>query len=340
MKVKAYIGSQIAHVSQVFTGLAMLQKAGRIDLSFEKDSVLGKNTAIQQVSSDGRVLIFDLADGFQINPTHYASCDLYFKRMLDPDSIGLYDKIRPYGLNYPVNIVGDGLLQRSWMSGDRKLFLNNILRRSLWLSKLFNINFAYSTSQVRHFEGKPGVHPKPKVIYFTRLWDPSRVKDEKLKEQRETMNTMRRDLVLALRREFKDQFTGGIYRTEFSAAFAPEATTANNDALHKTAYLKNLRASDIGIADYGLEMSVGFKLAEYVAMSKTIVSTPINTVLPGYFSEGRNYLPYTNLVDCVQQCSILIRNPQLILEMQRCNEAYYQEFLKPDQLIWNCLTTR
>lgn len=339
MKVKAYIGSQIAHTSQIFTGLAMLRKAGKISLSFSKDPLLNKSAAIQRLEVNGRLLVFDLADGFAVDLTHYASCDRYFKRMIASDMPNSLYKLSPYGLNYPVYIAGDASILRAWISGDKRNLLHCVLRRSIALSKLINLNLAYSTSQVRHFEGRPAVNARPRVIYFTRLWDPSKVKDETLKAQRENMNDMRRSLVRALRDELKDQFIGGIYRTEFSAAFAPEETVADNKALHKAAYLKALRASDIGIADYGLEMSVGFKMAEYVAMSRAIVSTPVNTLLPGFFESGKNYLSYTTVDECLNHCIGLIRRPELILEMQRHNADYYQRYLKPDQLVWNCLNT-
>ncbi|MFN4080090.1 MAG: hypothetical protein ACK4NS_04270 [Saprospiraceae bacterium] len=340
MKVKAYIGSQIAHTSQIFTGLAMLRKAGKIALFFSKDPLLGKSAAIQRCEVDGRLLVFDLADGFVNDPVHYASCDLYFKRMLAPDTPDPLGKLRPYGLNYPVHTAGDTSIRRAWISGDKRRLMEAILRSSVLLSRLFNINLSHSTSQVRHFEGRPAVNAHhPRVIYFTRLWDPSKVKDERLKAQREVMNAMRRALVRALRDELKDQFIGGIYRTEFSAAFAPAETAPDNRALHKAAYLKALRASDIGIADYGLEMSVGFKMAEYVAMSKAIVSSPVNTLLPGSFEQGKNYLAYDTVEECLNHCVGLIRRPELILEMQRHNADYYRQYLRPDQLVWNCLTT-
>lgn len=339
MKVKAYIGSQIAHVSQIFTGLAMLRKAGKIALSFSKDPLLGKSVAIQRCEVDGRLLAFDLADGFAIDPIQYASCDLYFKRMLAPDTPDPLGKLRPYGLNYPVLTAGDASIRRAWISGDKRRLMDAILRSSVVLSKLLNINLSHSTSQVRHFEGRPAINARPRVIYFTRLWDPSKVKDETLKAQRENMNDMRRALVRALRDELKDQFIGGIYRMEFSAAFAPAETAPDNRALHKAAYLKALRASDIGIADYGLEMSVGFKMAEYVAMSKAIVSTPVNTLLPGSFEQGKNYLAYNTVEECLNHCVGLIRRPELTLEMQRHNSDYYEQNLRPDKLVWNCLTT-
>lgn len=337
MHVKAYIGSQIAHVSQIFTGLAILQQSGKITLSFAKDPELSHRTSIQRIEAEGRMLVFDLADGFGIDPKWYSATDRYFKRMLSPKTPDPDNKIRPYGLNYPVSVVGDGFLYRTWLSGDRRLWLKSIARRSLWLSRLFRINLAYATSQVHHFEGAPGINAQPRLIYYTRLWDPDRVKDEAMRAQREAMNALRRDLVLALRLEFGDRFTGGIYRTDFAAAYAPEAAVPDNRVLHKAVYLRNLRASDIGIADYGLEMSVGFKLAEYVAMSKAIVTTPINTVLPGAFEEGRNYLAYKNVEQCLTQCETLLCDPQRLLTMQYQNAAYYRDFLRPDRLVWNCL---
>lgn len=337
MNVKALIGTQIAHVSQVFTGLAMLECAGKIAVKFERDLEIGMSDAIQRIEVDGKKIIFDLADGFQYNKKYYEWCDWYFKRMISPEMELQFPKMRPYGLNYPVYEVGDKLILRSMITRDYKLLLNNLVRGSSFLSKLFNPNLSYRSSLVRHFEAQPSLNEELRIIYFTRLWNPANVKNDIKKEQRESMNELRRDLVKRLRKEFGRQFVGGIMHSDFAAKYAPNETISNNAFLHKSNYLENLRRSDIGIADFGLELSVGFKMAEYVAMSKAIVTTPVNTLLPGHFSEGDNYLSYSTIEECLTNCARLLADREQTLNIQKQNSLYYKGYLSPDVLIYNCL---
>lgn len=338
MIVKAYIGSQIAHVSQIFTGLAMLERGKLLSLRFDKDSLLGKSSPLLRVEINGKHLIFDLADGFNIDKDLYKDSDLYFKRMLNSEDTLAFPRLHPYGLNYPVYIAGDHLMKRIFLTSDVRYISSNIIRHSILLSKILNINLSYANSSVKHFEGEVKVKERPTILYYTRLWNPDKSKDASKKAQRIQMNELRKDLVLALRKKFKDNFQGGLYRSEFSVAFAPTATVPNNRQLHKTRYLQSLRHADVCIADPGLEMSVGFKLGEYVAMSKAIVSTPVNTILPGDFAEGKNYLCYKNIEQCLAQCEHLLEHRDAIFELQQSNYQYYRNFLRPDTLIWNCIT--
>lgn len=338
MNVKAFIGTQIAHVSQIFTGLAMLKSIGKIEIKFERDSEVRSSDAIQRIEVNGKKLIFDLADGFHYNKIFYEWCDLYFKRMLSPQMGIQFPKMRPYGLNYGVYGVGDKLILRSMITRDYKFLLKNLGRRSSFLSKIFNPNLSYRSSLVRHFEAQPSLNEELRIIYFTRLWNPANVKNDIKKEQRESMNELRRDLVKRLRKEFGRQFVGGIMYSDFAAKYAPNETISNNAFLHKSNYLENLRRSDIGIADYGLEFSVGWKLAEYVAMSKAIITTPINTLLPGHFSEGDNYLSYSTIEEGLSNCEQLLADREQTLSIQKQNSLYYKDYLSPDVLIYNCLT--
>jgi hypothetical protein len=338
MNVKAYIGTQIAHASQVFTGLALLEVTGKIKVSYERDFNVGINDPIQRIEVGSMKVVFDLSDGFHFDKKFYDWSDKYFKRMLSPELVVQFPKMQPYGLNYPVYTIGDQSILRSLISRDYRLLLNNLIRRSPVLSNLFNPNLSYRSCLVNHFEGEPGLNKDLRIIYFTRLWNPDNVKSDVKREQRELMNELRRNLVRELRKEFGRHFLGGIIHSDFAVKYAPTEVVTDNSNVHKTNYLENLRRSDIGVADFGLELSVGFKMAEYVAMSKAIVTTPLNTLLPGSFEVGRNYLEYKGTEDCIQQCYDLIQNPELIINMQYQNFNYYKQSLRPDKLIWNCIS--
>lgn len=339
MVIKIYVNAQIVHLSQIFTGLTILEKHKLVSLSFVKDREVTHDQPILRMEVDGKMVVFDLADSSELLYRHiFENSDFYFKRMLTTNILESSNKIFPYGLNYPVFHENDHVLHRSIISGDLKFFLKNYVRISALFSSIVNNNLAYKHCLVEHFEGYPKMNSDPKIIYFTRLWNPDNVKNSFKKEARLEMNALRIELVRQLRIRFGDKFMGGILKDSFSAKRAADVLADDNKYLHKKIYLQNLRTCSIGIADPGLEDSVGFKFAEYVAMSKAIVSTPINTVLPGDFKAGSNYLQYTDIRGCLDICDHLLTSKNDINNLEENNFTYYHRYLRPDLLVYNCLS--
>lgn len=55
----------------------------------------------------------------------------------------------------------------------------------------------------------------------------------------------------------------------------------------KRAYLHRMQHTEICVASTGLHGSTGWKLAEYVAAGRAIVTEPLRYTLPGGFEEGK-----------------------------------------------------
>lgn len=338
LAVTVYVESQLAHTSQVYSGLAMLQDSGVINVSYKAGKELRADEPLLRVHVGNQLLIFDLSD----NPDLYSDAwlqrsDFYFKRMLDPSLRNTDARLRPYGLNYPVYYQNDRLVYRALLTRNKRQIVHAMLRSNRFVSKLLHINLSYSNNLVHHFEDEPRPDADPRVIFYARLWNPDSARQEWKKEERLVMNQMRIDLILRLRREFGSSFVGGIQKDALSSRLSPEALVKNEDEVFKGNYLKELRTASVGIASPGLERSVGFKIAEYVAMSKAIVTTPVNCVLPGNFSAGRNYLEYITPDQCIDQCSRLLTDKTFRAEMMLNNKVYYQSNLRPDVLMMNCL---
>jgi hypothetical protein len=111
----------------------------------------------------------------------------------------------------------------------------------------------------------------------------------------------------------------------------PEATSQKN-------YLQTLKSFPICVATTGLHRSNGWKLAEYVAFSKAILTEKLAFEVPGRFKPERNYLEFSSPDDCVHCALRLIEDRSLRLALMRNNAAYFQLYLRPDRLIQNALT--
>jgi hypothetical protein len=337
-EIDVYIESLVAHTSQLYTGLAMLQDSGKCNVTFKPGTAVRKNEPLVRMHVNGKWLLFDLSDNPELYSKEWlAKSDFYFKRMLTPELKKTDARLLPYGLNYPVFHRNDRMIQRAFMTNDKRHWVNSFLRTNRLLSKLLNINLSYANNLVHHFEDTPRPVEDPRIIFYARLWNPDSAKQEWKREERIKMNQMRVDLVLRLRKEFGDRFIGGIQRDSLSTQLAADALVKNDDEVFKGNYLKKLRRASIGIATPGLEGSVGFKLAEYVAMSKAVVTTPVNCIVPGNFAVNQHYLTYAKAEQCVEQCVKLVSDRELREKLMVNNNIYYTSHLRPDLLLLKCL---
>jgi hypothetical protein len=95
----------------------------------------------------------------------------------------------------------------------------------------------------------------------------------------------------------------------------------------------------ICVATTGLHGSIGGKFAEYVCLSKAILSEKLQYAVPGDLREGRNYLEFTTADECVEQAWRLFSDRALRNRLMCNNARYYNAWLRPDMLILNSLLT-
>jgi hypothetical protein len=93
------------------------------------------------------------------------------------------------------------------------------------------------------------------------------------------------------------------------------------------------------VATTGLHGSTGWKLAEYVAFAKAIVSERLVYEVPGAFAPGRNYIEFTSPEECLNGAVRLIEDGALRQQLMQNNAAYYRDYLRPDALVRNALQT-
>ena len=98
-----------------------------------------------------------------------------------------------------------------------------------------------------------------------------------------------------------------------------------------------VKNSDICIANMGLHRSNGGKLPEYVAASKAIISEKLHYEAPGDFANGKNYLEYQTVDECIGNIYYLMNNPHKRYQMMLNNFKYYHDYLRPDRIILNAL---
>ena len=77
----------------------------------------------------------------------------------------------------------------------------------------------------------------------------------------------------------------------------------------------------------------GWKMAEYLAMGKAMISTHINNVMPGEFVPGKHYIEANTDEEIYNAVKLLKDNPQIISELKNNSTKYFNEYLAPTAVI-------
>jgi len=259
--------------------------------------------------------------------------DKYFKRSF-LNYFNYQNKIEPLGFTFPDYSQSLYLMMQLLKNSN---YFNLIIKnknvkieafRSIDICGLFtNMNAKYRN----RLKWQSNEYPdNSKVLYKTRLWNPGNVIDPIKKEQREIMNQWRISMVDFLKRRFPDYSICGIQQDDYSK------TTVNNELLlplermKMNLYLSELMSCGIGIADDGLEDTLGWKIGEFIYFGKPLVSTEIKVNLPGDFKENENYLSVSRRFDETivgDRIEKLISNDELRRAMSRRNLEYAKNYL-------------
>lgn len=330
------------HLLQLYAGFFELEKKGVTRLKFTHENKSKNALAIATVIvNDKYKVIYDTLDGLswkkgtkEENLLHFRKsfqCDFYFKRSYSPEMqayapVGC--QVLPLGFNY--NIQPEvNLMPYSPTLKDKVIY---VLKTNPITRLFFGKNFFYA----KDFEQDPVSSSNNKILFITRLWNPDEALSEGSKLHRQRINEMRVSCIQACREKYKDQFTGGLIVDAYTAKKYPHLGMPDK-LTNKKGYLNAIQQHAICIATTGLHNSIGWKMAEYVAASKAIVSEPLHFELPGNFEKNKNYVEFKNIDELIFQIDALLQNPGMKQEMMNQNHYYYNHFLKPDVLVLNTL---
>jgi len=294
--------------------------------------------------------IFDLADFHRIGlPKALETCDFYFKRSLTEDSykgleIGTSRKLKPFGFNYQV-------VEPSMTLFAKRLFLEYVSRPYNPISKknrfhMHNLKEVCDANMGRirsPLLGTSELQPKDvpcdyDVLFQCRLWDP-RDLDPINGEDSERVNEQRIAIIRQLKKNLGKRFVGGLQPSDYARKVAPELVIEDARLSQRRQYLSMVERSSIVVSSTGLLGSNGWKLGEYIALGKAIVSEPLKAEVPGLFSDGTHYESYTNPEDCIGKIHKLLSSPERLQALGNATSTYYKEHLSPKALMWNHLKT-
>ena len=321
-KLEVRLFSEQQHNAQILTGFYLLGQGKDYDVRIcdfigrQDGNNSPKSSIVEVIADDGTKIAYDTLDGYQSPEAmefFLKECDFYFKRSFSSEKNGQMfpqyaDKIYPLGFNYLVTYRGCPIKQ----SFSRRIAKTLCGRKT----------FEYFTPD--KFECEPEFTAEPKIIFCTRLWKSMEI------------NSMRIELIKTLKSRYGDRFFGGLSDGEHERRLAPELILPQKYTVREN-YLRKMQQSDICIASTGLHGSIGWKTGEYVAAAKGIVSEKLIYEVTGGFEEGKNYLSFDSVENCLRAVDELVQNPDRLYEMKKANAAYYAGYLQPEQMIKNTL---
>jgi hypothetical protein len=339
------------HLHQVYTGFVMLHRMGLIRLTqqcrrdvlpaCEEQHLADAGEAHLRVLVNGRIrLHYDFHDAHELNADNVDACDFYFKRSYLPEYVGNLprgrEKVFPLGLNYSVlPDHADPLALR------RGLALSSGARQKLLatIDALDGGNVVRYNARLRDLEALPDLDAPPKVLFLVTAYDPhdNPGRSQQKVEEFTAINETRAQCIKLLRKHLGGHFLGGFAHNDFTRRRYPELLVDPEGISRKRNYLRLLHTHSICVATTGLHGSTGWKFAEYIALSKAIVSERLRYKVPGNLADGANYLSFGAPHECLEKCSYLMDDRDARARLMLNNARYYRAYLRPDTLILNTL---
>ncbi len=325
------------HLQQLFTGFYLLKKQGIInaqEIIEKRELGLFEETHLKVRINNKINVLYDMHDSKNIRSECLEGIDFYFKRSFSSEYIEKFsvndrEKIYPFGFNYQVLTDGfDSFLLKRTSLYEGFSDKYKIILKSLGINK---------KGVISDLQAKPNFNIPPKIIFMARAWNPNMVEDKEVSEHIVEINKFRSKCIQALRKEFGKNFFGGLMIDEYSKEYFSDVLLPDNSLAIQKNYLNLLKNYPICVTTKGLWDSNGWKLAEYIAFSKAIVSEKIYYQVVGNFEKNSNYLEFCSVDELIQQTVKLYKNKELREQMMQNNYDYYQNYLRPDKIVWNTL---
>jgi hypothetical protein len=260
--------------------------------------------------------ISDHADYWELSLLEW--CDVYAKRNMNPrHTTALQHKIIPFGLNYACHSRRGVVAALAAITGASPRVSK---------AKLKEIYCILTTPHWKFDEYRPEQPVDNTILFQARIWEPHDAPGD------EAINEQRVGLLRALKREFGSRVVGGVVPTPFARKAYPDLVT--NLPCRQRQYIRSSKRPLIGIYFRGLYGSIAFKMAEYLAASKCIVSEPIDNQLPAPLD---HISVYRSESECLEACDRLLSDASLAEFHRLQSWNYYEAHVSPRAHMANLL---
>lgn len=277
-----------------------------------------------RLQPSGRKIFIDAIDGAALDPRGLEWCDLYGKVNLDPQR-DAPPKVVAIGPSF-------GLRFRSELGA-----AFDALRTALLCGKHLKNPKAHVANYIRQLKRlpleayEPGVSQADYVFFLATIWGHKGGGPE--------CNRFRADFIRAGRAQNGLEFEGGFAPQRAvdigQMGFVPgfESLTIER-RYHLDEYLGRLKRSAVAFNTPAVARCHGWKLGEYLALGKAIISTPLTRELPAPLEHGKQLHFVDGSPESMRQAlELLCRDDAYRRQLESAARAYWLQHLQPARVV-------
>lgn len=348
---------RVPAISSIFAGLKVLEENGIVRIrkynmssDFAPQSIYPHRYVIE-LNADNKKLVYDISDGYQDFDfaekfdSQLESIDYFFKSSYDPEfakKLKNKDKFKGLGISYGCSYPGSFFEK----AGIKNAILEKSYKEALYI--FLKMSKIQAENDFRTFEGNNHFESY-NILHWTRLWEYGHLSTkhimkaypalsemqakQKANEQiymLKSTNSERIKTIRLLKDNFGDRFIGGLSDNPESRKTAPDLITTDPRVATRKGYLDSLKQNYIHILSKGIHGCIGARYGETFAAGRALVTDPFVYEPVGNLQEGKNYLKYSTPDEIVSCIDKLLKDINIIHEMENRNYEYYNSFVRPD----------
>lgn len=304
---------------------------GKSNISFSKRpfEALHPNRGLKFVLVDGRItrrFVIDWSDDPSVEQIDYNWCDCYGK-------INFNTNLTPSTYHGKIVSLVPSFGIRLWSPFESAYYgLTNLLKVGRAAGKVKKFLGAYykQIRQVPLSDYVPQTVGSSYVYSLNTLWNSNEWIDNDA-----TVNRYRANFMNVCRSMPGLQFEGGFVYSDIQNR-NPDFQHLVIDAewIPKQTYMDKLKASVLVFNTPAWAQCHGWKLGEYLALGKAIISTPLSNELPAPLEHGKHlHIVSGEEADIREAVSMLIDNPDYRATLERNARDYYRAYGSPSASI-------
>lgn len=300
---------------------------GKANVSFSKRHFTGlqPNRSLKFLLVDGSVsrrFVIDWSDAPSVEQADYDWCDCYGKINVNANLTPLtyHSKMVSLAPSFGIRLWGPvesvyygltNLLKVGRSSGNMKNFLGTYYKQirevplSNYVPQTVDLNYVYSLNT---------------------LWN----SNEWINNDA-TVNRYRANFMNVCQSMSNLQFEGGFVYSDIQNTNPDfKSLVINAEWIPKRTYIDKLKASILVFNTPAWANCHGWKLGEYLALGKAIISTPLSNELPAPLEHGKHlHIVSGEEADIREAVSMLLNNPDYRATLERNAHDYYQTYGSP-----------
>ena len=312
--------------SLYFKGLLQLAPSKNISFTIKGFPEYIHKAMMFRILHNGRwwKIVLDAEDKLWINPLGYDWCDVYGKFNIGLDSLeSKQEKIIPIGPIFPIQA-----LSRSWAF-------------YYWLKSLLILNFKPNNFKdfFANFVYRPYKYSFPEKAYTPQLSRPDYVfMSSQLWRKDQETNELRAMFMRECREMSWVQFEGGFHPRAGNFEQYKDLFLKKMYPFHE--YIQNLRNSAFVLYNHSVAGSHSWRLGEYLALGKAIISLPIERKIPAPLIHGTHIHFVEPAKEAIEKAIQLLLSNNLYRQNLEINaRKYYLQNATPEKSIERLLAT-